>query len=209
MKKAELFLYSLYALGIVLKLFKLPMHTVFILVILLAILIYYIFCLIKKSKDIHSILAGFLTVIWLFCLLTLLKHFSFQSIVWITSISASVPVLFLLYKNKKLISLNSIFCFVIIAFTVFIKFLPAHNTYYLTNIKLNHEIEIDYYSWDKYSWFLYMEGKDDEAMQANKSAQAAVEKCLQNPIFGDENEYFTLIKEHELAIKNKNWNKYR
>ncbi|HLC82331.1 MAG TPA: hypothetical protein VJI69_00780 [Bacteroidia bacterium] len=209
MKKVEIFLYSLYAIGIVLKLFKLPMHTVFILLTLLAILIYYVFCLIKKNKDIHSILVGFLTVLWLFCLLTIFKHFSFQNIVWIASISSSALVLFLLYKNKKMISRNSLFCSVIIAITIFFKFLPAHHTYYLTNIKFNHEIEIDYYSWDKYSWFLYIESRDDEAMQANQSAQVAVEKCLQNPIFGDENEYLALIKEHELAIKNKTWKKYR
>ena len=56
--------------------------------------------------------------------------------------------------------------------------------------------------------FLYKEGKEDEALEANKNAQSAVEKCLQNPKYGDENEYLNYIKEHRLAIENKNWLKY-
>lgn len=104
--------------------------------------------------------------------------------------------------------MNSLFCFVIIATTIFFKYLPAHHTYYLTNIKFNYEVEADYFSWDKYSWFLYTEGKQDDAIQANKNAQTAVEKCLQNPRYGDESEYARLIKEHQLAIKNRSWVKY-
>ena len=100
------------------------------------------------------------------------------------------------------------FCFVIILITIFFRILPSHHTYNLTNIKFNYEIETDYFSWDKYSWFLYKEGKEDEALEANKNAQSAVEKCLQNPKYGDENEYLNYIKEHRLAIENKNWLKY-
>ena len=198
----------MYAIGIILKLFKLPMHTIFLLVILLITIIYYSNCLIRKNKDIHSTFTGFLTVLWLFCLLAIFKHFSFLNMIWITSILSSVLLLFLLHKNKKMISVNSIFCFVIIVLTIFFRFLPSSNTYYLTNIKFNYEIEIDYFSWDKYSWFLYKEGKENEAIQANKNAQTTINKCLQNPKYGDENEYLIIIKEHQLAIENKNWVKY-
>lgn len=208
MKKAEILLYSLYAFGIILKLFKLPMHTIFLLVILLITIIYYISCIIRKNKDIHSTLTGFLTVLWLFCLLAIFKHFSFLNTIWITSILASALLLLLLYKNKMMLSGNSIFCFVIIVMTTFFRFLPPSNTYYLTNIKFNYEIETDYFSWDKYSWFLYKEGKENEAIQANKNAETAINQCLQNPKYGDENEYLSIIKGHQLAIQNKNWVKY-
>lgn len=209
MKRTEVFIYSLYAVGIVLKLFKLPMHTVFILVILLMLVVYYIFCLVRKNKDLHSTLTGFVTVFWLFTLLSILKHFPFQNIALIVSALSSLALLLVLYKNKKMTSANSKFCSLVILLTIFFRFLPSHNTYYLTNIKFNHEIEIDYFSWDKYSWFLYLDGKQDEAMQASKNAQSAVEKCLQNPKYGDENEYLELIKKHQLEIENKTWKVYR
>lgn len=208
MKKIEKIIYSLYAIGIVFKLFKLPLHTVFILVTLLAILIYYVFCLFRKNKDLLSTLTGFVTALWLFCLLSILKHFPFMNMLWILSILSSMALFIPLYKNRKTTSGNSMFCSVIIIITIFFRFLPAHNTYYITNIKFNYEIETDYFSWDKYSWFLYTNGKEDEAIQANKNAQTAVEKCLKNPKFGDENEYFTLIKEHQLEIRNKTWKEY-
>jgi len=164
--------------------------------------------LIKKNKDLYATLIGFGNVIWLFCLLAILKHFPFQNIVFIIGILSSLILIFLHFKNKKMISSNNILFSVIVFITIFFRFLPAHNTYYLTNIKFNHEIETDYFSWDKYSWFLYTNGKVDEAIEANKNAETAVEKCLQNPKYGDENEYLSLIKEHQLAIKNKTWKKY-
>src|SRR5436190_23707528 len=114
MKRIEIFLYSMYAVGIVLKLLKLPMHTVFILVTLLAMTIYYISCLIRKNKDTYSTLVGFVTVLWLFGLLAILKHFPFQNIVLIIASVSSVALVFISAKNGKLISGNSMFCFAII-----------------------------------------------------------------------------------------------
>src|SRR5665647_3238191 len=93
MKKTEILLYSLFGIGIVLKLFKLPMHTIFILISLLILIIYYTSCLIRKDKDLYSILTGFVTVLWLFCLLAILKHFPFQNIVWIVAILSSLTCL--------------------------------------------------------------------------------------------------------------------
>lgn len=207
MKKGEILIYSLFAIGIVLKLFKLPLHTVFILVTLLTLLLYYTFCLIRKSKDFHSTLTGFVTVLWLFCLLAILKHFTFQNIILIIAIVASIALIALLWRNNKLTSRNSVVGGLIIAATLFFKFLPAHHTYYLTNIKFNYEIEKDYLSWDKYSWFLYTGGKEEHALEANKNAQKALESCLANPeyLHGHETEYKSILKEHQLAIENKSW----
>ena len=113
-----------------------------------------------------------------------------------------------LVRNKKIITANSLFCAVIISITLFFKILPAHYTYYLFGIKFNYRIEKDYFTLDKYSWFLYVDGKEDEAIQANENAQTAVEKCLQNPKYGDENEYVSFIKDHRVAIRDKTWKKY-
>jgi hypothetical protein len=208
MKRVEIFLYSLYAIGIGFKLFKLPMHTVFILATLLVIIIYYVICLLRKTKNRFSILTGLVTVVWLFSLLAILKHFPFQNISLIVALVLSAMLLIAGSKNKKLLSANNLFHVAVIGITVLFRLLPAHSTYYLTNIKFNHEIDIDYFSWDKYSWFLYNDGKQNEAIQANKNAQIAAEKCLLHPKYGDEKKYLNLIKRHNLEIKNKTWKQY-
>lgn len=208
MKKAEIFIYSLYSIGIFLKLFRLPFHTIFILITLLIILTYYIYCLISKKKDLYTTLIGLSTALWLFYLLSILKFFPFQNIVGLVTVFLSSILFFVLVKNKKIITTNSLFCAIIISITVFFKILPAHYTYYLFGIKFNYRIEKDYFTLDKYSWFLYNADKQVEAAEVNKQAQKAVEISLKNPEQGDEAEYSILIKKHELEILNKNWEKY-
>ncbi len=207
-KKTEIVLYSFFFIGIIFKLFRLPYHTWFILTTLLIILIYYIYCLISKKKEIYNTLTGLVTFAWLFYLLTILKLFSFQNIVGLMTIFVSAIIFFLLVKNKKIISANSLFCGIIISITIFFKILPTHYTYYLFGIKFNHRIEKDYFTLDKYSWFLYNAHKQAEAIEINKQAQKAVEISLENPEIGDEQEYSILIKKHELEIRNGSWSKY-
>lgn len=209
MKKAEIFIYSLYLIGLILKLFRLPYHTIFILVSLLIITTYYTYCIISKKKELYSTLTGLLTAVWLFYLLSILKFFSFVGIVSLVTVCLSGILFIVLVKNKKIITANSIFCAVIITITVFFKILPAHYTYYLFGIKFNYRIEKDYFTLDKYSWFLYNADKQTEAIEANKQAQKAVEISLKNPEQGDEEEYSILIKKHESDILNKNWKNYR
>ncbi len=209
MKKGEVFIYSLFAIGILLKVFKLPMHTVFILVTLLTLIIYYTVSFFRKNKDTYSLLTGFVTVLWLFCLLAILKHFSFQKITFVIAIFISIALALLLYKNNKLISGNSVLCAAVIVVTLFVKLLPTHHTYYVTNIKFNYEIENDYSSWDRYSWFLYTAGHKEDALLANTNARKALENGLSNPIqsHGHEKEYMTILEEHRLAIEQGNWKK--
>lgn len=208
MKKAEIFIYSLYLIGIILKLFRLPFHTIFILITILTILAYYIYCLISKKKELYITLTGMLTAVWLFYLLSILKFFPFQGIVGTVTVCLSSILFIVLVKNKKIITSNSLFCAVIISITLFFKILPAHYTYYLFGIKYNYRIEKDYFTLDKYSWFLYNAGKQTDAIEVNKQAQKAVELSLKSLDQGDEEEYSILIKKHETEILNKNWKKY-
>jgi len=59
----------------------------------------------------------------------------------------------------------------------------------------------NYRAWDEYSWFLYISGKQDEAIEANQKAQKAAEE-RQN---GRAVQYLKEIKQHEQQIRNKNW----
>lgn len=205
MKKTEIVLYSLFVTGLVFKVFKLPMHTVFLLTVIFLLIVFYLATWINRRKNSFSAIAGLIACLWLFALLSILKHFPFQSIVFVASSVAGIGFMILVLQKKAVDSVTRVACLTAIVITLFFRFLPAHQTYYLTNIKFNHEIERDYFSWDKYSWFLFTEGKPEEALQANQNAKAAVELSLQNPGYGDESEYREKISIHEQRIKEGNW----
>lgn len=207
MKKAEIIIYGLFLVGIILKLLRLPFHTVFLLSTILSLLVYYFYCLIAKKKEHYSTLTGLVTALWLFYLLSILKFFSFQNIVGIVTVCVSVAIVYVLIKNKKAQTSNAKLFIVVICATLFFKMLPSHYTYYLVGIKYNYRLTTDYFALDKYSWFLYNADKHSEAIEINKQAQIAVEKSLKNPQ-GDEAEYSVLIKKHESEILNKNWKTY-
>lgn len=65
--------------------------------------------------------------------------------------------------------------------------------------------KINYYSWDKYSWFLYISDKYEEALVANENAQKAVKICIEK--YNDESakKYSELINQHEKNIINQDW----
>ena len=76
--------------------------------------------------------------------------------------------------------------------------MPSDIKYYLTSIKWNQEIKTDYYSWDKYSWFLYQNGHYEDALKASTHA---LNLANQN----DDLKWIESITNHNSLIKNKKW----
>jgi len=96
-------------------------------------------------------------------------------------------------------------------FFFILSFTHSDRIYYF--IKLNTVLNAEsrttnYYSWDKYSWFLYIADKQNEAIEANQNAQKAAEEYLK--IIQDEKavQYLTLIKQHGQQIQDRNWTTY-
>ncbi|MDR0437075.1 MAG: hypothetical protein LBH22_02095, partial [Bacteroidales bacterium] len=67
---------------------------------------------------------------------------------------------------------------------------------------------INYWAWDKYSWFLYIVDKQDEAIEANHMAQKAAEERLKIIPDGITVQTLKEIKQHEQQIRDKNWTMY-
>jgi len=98
-----------------------------------------------------------------------------------------------------------------------IAYTPAYTIYYTVNLntlinKINREF--DYYSWDKYSWFLYGRGLQSEALNANEKAVNAINNSLERYIsfdsvqYSDAKHYLEIVKHHKELITNKTWNNY-
>ncbi|MDZ7650489.1 MAG: hypothetical protein U5K54_26950 [Cytophagales bacterium] len=67
--------------------------------------------------------------------------------------------------------------------TAIVYFIPSDVRYYIFNIKFNHEIETDYRTWDKYSWFLYINNKHAEAELASERALKLVKGTTDDHYF--------------------------
>jgi hypothetical protein len=60
------------------------------------------------------------------------------------------------------------------------SFVPAYVSCYFFDLNevINKEYnEINYASWDQYSWFLFQSGKNEEALEANQQAMKACQKA--------------------------------
>lgn len=84
---------------------------------------------------------------------------------------------------------------------VWLHFTPAYKIYYLFNIRYNYEIETDYRSWDKYSWFLYRAGNMDEALKVSAYAIWVAKKSGQN-------EAQKAMENHHEKIMKRTWDHY-
>ena len=75
------------------------------------------------------------------------------------------------------------------AFGFIFSFVPSYSIYYLFNLNetFNKESrQVDYLSWDKYSWFLNIRGEKERALEANDMAMKAFEKRSETDYQSDE-----------------------
>jgi hypothetical protein len=77
---------------------------------------------------------------------------------------------------------------------------------YFNSVINSESIKTNYRAWVKYSWFLYISDKQNEALEANQKAQDIIN---QNKYFDDDlaNDLWR-IQQHEEKIRNQNWMSY-
>jgi hypothetical protein len=204
MKTLQIIAYSIFLIGLILKFFHFPKNAIIMMIgIFLILLIYAIAALNKKYDRLYSI-NGFATSFWLISLLFTLKFWPFSNLLLLISSLLTIISIVYSYKLKRLKELKLLFISSIICLTFYI--MPSDIRYYLINIKWNQEIETDYYSWDKYSWFLYQNAHYDQALETSNHALKIANQYAKRY---DEVEFIEIIDNHNKMIKNKTWNKYR
>ncbi|MEZ5084620.1 MAG: hypothetical protein R2750_14440 [Bacteroidales bacterium] len=80
--------------------------------------------------------------------------------------------------------------------------MPTDTRYYMLNVKWNYEIENDFITLDKYSWFLYKNGNREEALTTSDQALKMAKNAGQK-------QWIEFIEEHNKLIRIKNWQTYR
>lgn len=190
--------FGLFLIGFLLKFFHVHYTAVIMLTALVGILIVAVISLFQKDKKVDSIL---LIAIWswLVVLLVSIKFFPFGAVMLVL---ASIFSILAVLKAKKEKQLEKLKLLVICAIAALIfYFTPTQTRFYILNIKWNYEIETDFITLDKYSWFLYKNGQLDEADSISKRALKIAQES------GDDF-WAELIKKHNQSIKENNWTKF-
>ena len=201
MKLFERLSYFIVFVGFVLKLFHAPFHTWIILLGLALLFGFYSFTAIAKRKPKAENIAGFAITFSLTALLFTLKFYPFNMIVFVLACAASLAyIIFGLISKSFTKGYFALWIFCFIALGVF-RFMPASKKYYMWCVKFNHSIATDYFTWDKYSWFLYTDGKFDEALQAS-------DKALDILKTEQDEEFLNMVKGHHEKIVSKSWDRF-
>lgn len=205
MRKYAFIGFGLFAAGLGMKFFHAPFHALIMISGLLAMLIENVWYAIHKEKNKSELFFRIATSFILTYLLFLVKFYPFSQVPSIAGFLFLILGVFYSLTTKSTnqhitrFTLIALVLSILVSATVYL--IPTDVRYYLFNIKFNHEIETDYRTWDKYSWFLYVNNKQAEAAQASERALELVTKT-------NDEQYLNQIKSHRSKISNRSWERF-
>ncbi len=158
-----------YLLGLALKFLHLPYHTVFLLLVLVIWLAHGLRDLVR-GKDKPAAMAHLATWAWLLHLLIVLKLLPFRTVTLALAVLLTVAAGVLLWRShpaplRSIRMLAGAATLVLLVMSV-----PTATRYQATNLAYSVERSTDVRSWDKYSFLLLREGRNSEAVEANRHA---------------------------------------
>lgn len=191
--------YIIFLTGFLLKFFHVHYNAILMIVGMAGLFISFCVSVSRKETRYESIF-HLVILLWLVQLFISVKFFPLaNSFIWIAS---GVTLLFLLMilKQKQIIRSIPVIPVAIIAFVIWS--MPRSDRYKMLNINWNHELDTDHITWDKYSWFLYIDGRYDEAVSASNKALEIAQSL-------NDEHWIRFITEHNNAIKERDWDRYR
>ena len=215
MKKLQIIAWIIFLIGVVFRLLHYPGGGIILTLGTLLLLVHSIIYLSKNAKT--NLPTSFLHLSFSFLTAYVLFRFQYWPcgpsffgfpLLFIIALLITLICFILHFANNKL---PQIFLVVYFVFFFVLSYTHSDRIYYFFNLNPMLHAETsntNYYAWDKYSWFLYIVDKQDEAIGANYRAQKAVEEYLKIIQDKEAIHYLTLIKQHEQQIKDKNWATY-
>lgn len=170
--------------------------------------------IVKKNIFNISILGGWVLFFWvLYILFKYMYWYAGPSFVGFNSMFLAVFILTVVYiaitvsnQNKRISKVVVITSMVGMTFS----FIPSYAICYFFDLNevINKEYnQTNYYSWDKYSWFLYIRGEKSHALESNQKAIDALNKYREE--YGmAEFEYLsslTNLNNHRQGIIDNTW----
>jgi len=205
MRKFAFIGFGLFAAGFGMKFLHTPFHALIMFSGLIALFIENISYTFQEDKSKSEVCFRYGITFTLSYLLFLVKFYPLGLIP--LSIGLLCFVLGVFYaqttksKNPHITRFTHVTLVLSILVSATVYLIPSDVRYYLFNIKFNHEIETDYRTWDKYSWFLYVNDKHAEAAQASERALELVSKTTDEQ---SQNQ----IKSHRSKINDRSWKRF-
>jgi len=218
MKKFFIIAWSVFILGLFFKLFMFPGSGELLFFGCLSICIHSIIFLVKNArKDIALSFLYLSAALWTIYLLIKVKFWAggpiilgFSTIFIIAFLVTLVWFILQIAKRSKF-KLPQYALLVYFVFSIILSYTHSYHVFYFFNLNTvihNESRNQDFTSWDKYSWFLFIADKEEEALAANNEAQKALDEYLKtSKSYASEN-YTNLIKQHREQISNKSWTTY-
>jgi len=204
MKNFYIITWSLFFVGIVLKFLHITGANVLMLVSCVMLLIHSIIYLCKHVKtDYPKVLLYFSYTLLTIYVFGRICCFGFSKPVFWIALSCVIATLIVHLIKKKPFKVPQFMLVVYFVFFYVLSYTPSYKIHYVIklNTVLNKERrDTDYYSWDKYSWFLHLRGLKEEALDANKKAQKAAELCIDD---WEAQGYLEMIEYHRILILNE------
>jgi hypothetical protein len=193
------FSYILFLLGFVLKFFHIHYNALMMMAGLTGAIIVTTIMFFHKEKNAAAFLHTII-LLWLIQLLVTVKFFPIGNmIIWIAIGMSAIYSIYLI-RQKQFRMIIPVLSVALVA--IYTWSMSLSERYKLLNINWNHEIDTDHITWDKYSWFLYKDGKSSEALEASDEAlRIAVEQ--------EDTEWQAFIEEHNRKINDGSWTTYR
>lgn len=172
-------------------------------------------CLIHFIKNIKTemplaLLNASIAAITVFVLIRL-QFWPFFKPVFVFAFLLSLFTIIQLFVRKVTFGFPQIFLITYFIFFNVLSYTPAYPIYYFVylNPVLNSESRnYDYAGWDKYSWFLYLQDKTDDALKANVNAEKAWNMNKDQSSDVDRKSFSKRILQHRKQILEHRWEKY-
>jgi len=215
MKKLLIIAWSIFIIGILFRLFHFPGPSLLLILGTFLLVVHSVIFMVKNAQT--DLPNAFLHLSY--ALLTVYLLFKIQywscgpmilgfTLLFIIVLLAIFTSFILFFTNKTKIQIPQILLVVYFAFIFVLSYTHSYSIYYFFNLDktLNQDSrDTDYRTWDKYSWFLYIANKPNEALEANLNAQKALEEHLKIETDEKAIQYQTLLKQHNQKILENNW----
>lgn len=199
MKKMLVAAFVIFFAGFFIKFFHIHYNAVVMLAGLFILLAASLIAIIKKESGVNG-WANLAATFWLAMLLFTIKFYPFVSVVLALAVVFTLVAVLTTAKRKTWKTLT--FPAMCLALALTFHLMPADSKYHLMNIRWSYEIDTDFATWDKYAWFLYQNGKHDEALNASA-------KALQLATEAGEAEWANFIADHKSRIEQGSWTTFR
>lgn len=185
------------------------------LIAMLSVVMFFVFAIINsfnKKKIGHiSVFGGWVIAAWfVYIFFKYLYWYAGPTILGFNSMFLGIFILTLIYLGTVLGGENKYLSKTVIVVSLIgtiISFIPSYTICYFFDLNevINKENNpTNFHSWDKYSWFLYIRGKKEQALEANEKA---INACLESgKIYNYDSSYeLNVLNGHKFGIMTDTW----